>query len=640
MVPWLWFLTQTARCFIFFPEKEEKSIYDIIKAVFDRAKQELHVEPNADLNGINDLQKRKVKHCVQYRETDFNFVSRIMEQFGVYYYFKHENGKHTLVLSQKKNYPACQQSEVEFPAVVGNQTQQDHITDWDHAYEFVSGKWAHTDYNFETPLTSLDANSPKVAVDIPESAKYEVYDYPGEFELKSDSDTEARVRQEEEEVPYDVVQGSSLCATFAAGHTFKLKSHPDQNESAVKQQELKSYLITSIQHFATQPGPETGDGGATDYSNSFTCIPATVQYRPTRMTPKPLVSGIQTAVVVGPQGEEIYTDKYGRIKVCFHWDREGRQKQKSEGQKVSCWIRVAQTGAGRKWGFMSIPRIGQEVVVDFLEGDPDRPLVVGCVYNQDQMPHYDPEQEKTKTYIKTNSSKGGDGFNELMFEDKKDQERVFIHAEKNMDTRVKNDSKTAVCGNRHQIIGTEEGDGGDQRELVWKNKHLNVKQDQIEHIEGNLELMIGNGDAGGGNVDIVIEKQKTETIGTGSDLTVGGDQREKIDGSLSLTVGGDHQTKAGTKMQMESGQEIHIKSGMTLIIEAGVQLTLKGPGGFIDINPAGVTIQGMLVNINSGGAAGSGSGCNPASPADAKQAKPTKPDPAHNSTTGRKSCPN
>ncbi len=339
VVPWLWFLTQTARCFIFFPEREEKSIYDIIQAVFDRTRQELHVEPKTDLSGINDLKNRKVKHCVQYRETDFNFVSRIMEQFGVYYYFKQENGKHTLVLSQKKNYPTCEQSEVDFPAIVGSQTQEDHITDWDHSYEFVSGKWEHTDYNFETPLTSLNANSPKVAVDIPDSAKYEVYDYPGEFDLKSDSDTEARMRQEEEEVPHDVVQGSSLCATFAAGHTFKLKSHPDQDESAVKQQELKSYLITSMQHFATQPSPETGDAGATDYSNSFTCIPASVQFRPPRVTPKPLVSGIQTAVVVGPKGEEIYTDKYGRIKVCFHWDREGKKKQNKEGQNCSCWMR-------------------------------------------------------------------------------------------------------------------------------------------------------------------------------------------------------------------------------------------------------------------------------------------------------------
>ncbi len=642
MVPWLWFLTQTARCYIFFPEKEDKSIYEIIQAVFDRTKEELHVEPHHDLQGINDLKQRKVKHCVQYRETDFNFVSRIMEQYGVYYYFKHEDGKHQLVLSRKKNYPACQEKEVTYPRVVGSQTQQDHITDWEHAYEFVSGKWEHTDYYFQTPLDSLNSNSSKIAVDIPDSGKYEVYDYPGEFQLKSDSESEARIRQEEEEVPHNVVQASSLCKTFTPGHTFQLTSHPDQDENAVKQQELKSYLITSIQHFASQPGPESDDPTGSEYSNSFACVPDSIQFRPARVTPKPIVSGIQTAVVVGPKGEEIYTDKYGRIKACFHWDREGKKKQNKEGENCSCWIRVAQSVAGRKWGFMALPRIGQEVVVDFIEGDPDRPLVVGSVYNQDQMPHYDPEQEKTKTYIKTNSSKGGDGFNELMFEDKQNEERVFIHAEKNMDVRVKNDSKSRIYGDRHQIIGGE-NDGkksGDQREQVWQDKHLNVKRNQVEHIEGNMQLMIGNGGAdSGGKLDIVVEKKKTEKIGEGSDLIIEGARREKVDGTMSLTVAQDQHTQAGGAIQMEAGQEIHLKAGMKLIIEAGMQLSLVGPGGFVDIGPTGVTIQGIMVNINSGGAAGVGSPCQPDAPDEAEEAAPAEPAQAHNSTTGRKSAP-
>ena len=636
IVPWLWFLTQTARCYIFFPEREEKSVYDVIEAVFDRVREELHVDPHYDLGGIADLKSRQLKHCVQYRETDFNFVSRIMEQFGVFYYFKHEDGKHILVLSQKKNYPPCHENEVTFPKLTGSQTQQYHITDWEHAYEFVSGEWEHTDYNFETPLVSLNSSSPKIAVDIAETAKYEVYDYPGEFDTKLDSDAEARIRQEEEEGQHDVVNASSLCATFTPGHTFKLISHPDEDESAVKQQEMKSYLITSVEHFAAQPGAETGESDGSEYSNSFTCIPASLQFRPPRVTPKPVVSGIQTALVVGPKGEEIFTDQYGRIKVCFHWDREGQEKKLDKGENCSCWIRVAQSVAGRNWGFMALPRIGQEVVVDFLEGDPDRPIVVGSVYNRDQMPHYDPEQEKTKTYIKTNSSKGGDGFNELMFEDKKDAERVFIHAEKNMDCRVKGSSKTRIYGHRHQIIGTEEG--GDQRELIRQNKHLSVKKNQVEKIEGNLELMVGGGN-GGGNADILIENQRTEAIGAGSDLVIGGARREQVGQNASLEVGGDQYTKVANLSATEAGQEIHLKAGTKVVIEAGMQLTIKGSGGFVDIGPAGVTIQGTMVKINSGGAPGSGSGCRTDAPQQAKQAQPIEPDEAHNSSSGRKSCP-
>jgi type VI secretion system secreted protein VgrG len=377
------------------------------------------------------------------------------------------------------------------------------------------------------------------------------------------------------------------------------------------------------------------------YTNTFTCVPASVPYRPARITPKPVVSGIQTAVVVGPKGEEIHTDKYGRVKVHFHWDREGRKKK---DDTISIWIRTAHNIAGNKWGFMAIPRIGQEVVVEFIEGDPDRPIITGCVYNADQMPHYDLPAEKTKTYIKTNSSKGGKGHNEIMFEDKADDERLYLHAQKNMDVRVLNDSKERIYGNRHQIIGWEKDGkkGGDQREMVWQDKHLKIKRNQIEHIEGNMELLIGKGEADdGGNLDIYIEKQKTETIGGGFDLNVQGDLKEKVGGAHGLTVGGNLHQKVGGDFAVESGpaNEIHLKAGMKVIIEAGMQVSLKGPGGFINIGPSGVDIQGILVNINSGGSAGSGSGCSPASPKDAKEAAPTEPDQAHNSKSGMKSAP-
>jgi type VI secretion system secreted protein VgrG len=284
------------------------------------------------------------------------------------------------------------------------------------------------------------------------------------------------------------------------------------------------------------------------------------------------------------------------------------------------------------------------VVIDFLEGDPDRPLIVGSVYNGEQMPHYPLPDEMTKSYIKTNSSKGGEGYNELLFEDKKDEERLYMHAQKNMDVRVRNDSKTRIYGNTHEILGWEKDGqkGGDLRTMIYQDKHLNVKRHDVSHVEGNAQLMVGNGDADdGGNLDISIENQKSETIGGGSDLTVAGASRQKIGGGHSQDVGGDVHIKSGGNIAAQSGpaNEIHLKGGMKVIVEAGMQISLVGPGGFVDIGPAGVTIQGVMVKINSGGSAGSGSGCSPEAPEDAQEAAPTEPAMAWDSKSGMKSAP-
>jgi type VI secretion system secreted protein VgrG len=319
-------------------------------------------------------------------------------------------------------------------------------------------------------------------------------------------------------------------------------------------------------------------------------------------------------------------------------------------------------------------------VVSYLEGDPDRPLITGVVYNADQMPAYPLPAEKTKSWVKTNSTKGGDGFNEIRFEDKKDKEQIFMHAERNMDVRVKNDSMERIFGDRHQIIGWEKdgGKGGDQRERVYQDKHLNIKRNQVEHIEGNMQLLIGKGDASdGGNMHVVVEKNKHElieehnhlhikmndseqvdgvqslTVGGDklelvkgkNDLEVKGDRSEKVGGAQSLTVGGDQQEKVGMNHALEAGMAIHIKAGMTAVIEAGMQLSLKVGGSFIDINPTGISISGPMVLINSGGAAGSGAGSNPtepsapAAPEDPEEASPTEPTLADDSKTGKKSAP-
>jgi type VI secretion system secreted protein VgrG len=585
LVPWLWFLTKTARCYLFFPEKEDKSIFEVIEAVFDRAKSDLHVNPVSDLKGIGDLRGRKVKHCVQYRETDFNFVSRTMEQYGVFYYFRFEDGKHTLVLDMKKNYPACEEAEVKFPSVPGGQPSADHITGWDHDYRFVSGKWSHTDYNFETPSTSLKASVPKLpAVDLPQGEKYEIYDYPGEYAVQPDGETMARVRQEEEEVQHDAVSGGSTCRTFAAGYKFKLTAHPDEDSAS---EHDKSYLLTAVRHSASQASDDTTESSGASYRNYFTCIPDSIQFRPERITARPVISGVQTAVVVGPAGEEIYTDRYGRVKVQFHWDRIG-----SKNENSSCWVRVSHPWAGKQWGAVAIPRIGQEVIVDFLEGDPDQPIITGRVYNDEQMPPYLLPANMTMTGIRSRSSKGGapDNCNELRFEDKKGSEQVLLHAEKNQDIEVENDETHWVGHDRKKTIDNDETTlvKHDRTETVNNDETITVHANRTETVDKEETISIG------GNRSITVSKsetatvalQRTHTVGINETITVGAAQEITIGALQAFTVGANQMTTVGrnqsTNVRLErsvtvgSDQTTNVKGMVTTTIGKDETHIVKG----------------------------------------------------------------
>ena len=623
VVPWFWFLTQTSDCKIF----QEMTVPAIIDEV-------LGEYGFAEYTTDFQLDHKEWEYCVQYRETDFNFLSRLMEQEGITYYFRHSDGKHEMVITDHKDaYYDLPESTVDLPASTSPVAVTDHLTSWERRFKYVPGKYTQRDYNFKTPSTDLTTES-KTIVDLPSIEDFEVYDYPGEYTEPPVGSDETKLRIEAEETRFENVSASSLCKTFQVGGRFSVGEHIDSSEEGAE------VVITSIHHAGSESmSYETGANYGFDYRNSFNCIPSNCVYRPKRRTPKPVINGVQTAVVTGPSGEEIYCDEYGRVKVQFHWDRIGEYNDKS-----SCWIRTAHNVAGAQWGFVALPRIGQEVVVNFLEGDPDRPLIVAGVYNAEQMPHYSLPDEKTKTYIKTNSSKGGEGFNEIMFEDLNDEERLFLHAQKNMDTRVLNDSKSRILNDRHQIIGQEE-DGnkvGDQRERVYQDKHLNVKRHQVEHIEGDHQMMVGNGEAdSGGNLHLVLEKNKLESVGGDKHLSVTGNHAEDIGGDLGTSVGGNYNIKAGGNIAQEAGAmgEVHIKAGMKVVIEAGMQLSLVGPGGFIDIGPAGISIQGLLVNINSGGSPASGGGCSPASPDQPEEAAPAEPLQAHDSTTGHKSAP-
>jgi type VI secretion system secreted protein VgrG len=575
MVPWLWFLTRNADCRIF----QNKTIPDIITQVFS------DLGFNDFTNSLQSTYEPR-EYCVQYRESDFNFVSRLMEEYGIFYFFKHEEGRHTLVLADDStaHSPCPGQSSIRYVTSAGG-PQKDVITGWQIEQELRTGKYSLEDYNFQTPSTNLMASEPTV-YDVGGNSKFEIYDYPGEYLTKGAGESLARVRMQEEEAEHYVAHGTSQCRMFVSGCKFTLEDHPRQDMNT-------DYVLMEIQHTAvTDAFPSTRAAEGESYSNTFTCIPLSVPFRPYRVTPRPTVKGLQTAVVVGPSGEEIYSDKYGRVKVQFFWDRLGKKNENS-----SCWMRVSQPWAGKNWGAMWIPRIGQEVIVDFLEGDPDQPIITGRVYNADQMPPYPLPDKQTRSTYQSRSSKGGGSanYNEIRFEDLKGSEQIFINAEKDMDLRVENDSREYVKNNRHLIVNAS------QFELVNADKHLHVKGKRKEKIEGDMSLKVG------------------------------GDQKQQVTGNVSLQVGQSRNEKVSMLHAMEAGQTIHLKGGMTVIIEAGTQLSLIGPGGFVDIGPSGVTIQGTMVLINSGGAAGSAPGASPASPDD-----PTDPDTADDGSKGTK----
>ncbi len=555
IAPWFWLLTLESDIRIF----QSLSAPEIIEQIFTEK----------DFRDYRSALRRsygKRDYCVQYRESDFNFISRLLEEEGIFYFFEHEDGKHTLVLADdpQEHQPCPGQNSARCEISGGAWLEEeDVITGIGLVQELRPGKYTLNDWNFEAPNADLKVEAACSRRAGP--GEREVYDYPGCYAKRDRGDQLTNTRMQEEEARITTLEGSSICRAFTSGYRFDLKDYyrSDLNN--------KSYVLTSMQHQASQGGDwESTSVHESDfhYKNEFACISFDVPFRPPRVTPKPVVRGTQTAIVSGPEGEEIHTDEYGRVKVQFHWDREGQRDENS-----SCWIRVAQTWAGARWGAVVIPRIGQEVIVDFLEGDPDRPIIIGCVYHANNRPPYKLPDEKTKSTIKTYSSKGGEGFNEIRFEDKKGEEQLFIHAEKNEDIRVKNDLY----------------------EWVGRDSHLIVKRDKVELLERDKHL------------------------------TVRGDQNEKVDGTISIEAAVDMQEKVGKNCALEAGAEIHLKAGMNLIIEAGMQLTLKAGGGFIVIDPSGVTIQGTLVMINSGGAPGQGSGCSPAPPIDALEADTAKP---------------
>ncbi|MCU7920860.1 MAG: type VI secretion system tip protein VgrG [Candidatus Thiodiazotropha sp. (ex Dulcina madagascariensis)] len=531
--PWLWLLTRTSDCRIF----QYKTVPDIIKAVFRD-------------NGFTDFEDRlssayrEWEYCVQYRETDFNFVSRLMEQEGIYYYFKHVAGKHMLILCDDYSSHSVLEAYSEIPYLPPTEAGSSRWTDYIHSWKFTKsvqpGRYAHTDYDFKKPKSDLSANAP-----LPRShpyADFEIFDYPGEYEKTPDGETYARNRIEEIQSGYELLEGKGNARGVTTGGLFTLTEHPrgDQN---------KEYLITAAMHYlhsdAFESVPEIAEGPV--YACEFSCSDSKDSYRPARITPKPMVQGPQTAVVVGKSGEEIHTDEYGRVKLQFHWDRYG-----SNDENSSCWVRVAQVWAGKNWGAMHIPRIGQEVIVDFLEGDPDRPIITGRVYNADQMPPYDLPANMTQSGIKSRSTKGGNTntFNEIRFEDKKGSEELYIHAEKNHKNITESSRTEQVGYNRSLTVGH------DKTETVNNDKTINIVKNHTETIGLNMSHTVGV------NQTETIGSNKSETVGINSAETVGAAKELTIGGLYQVTVGGAmNETVAGAKAEEVGGVKLETVGG-------------------------------------------------------------------------------
>lgn len=607
IVPWLWFLSRTADCRIFHSAMteppDEMTVPGIIKKVF---KDHGFDDVSPSLTGSY----RKLDHCVQYRETDFNFVSRLMEQEGIYYFFEHvdegSTTKHKLKLvdamgthSEYTGYETLNyRTSADTSDVRGN------ILTWSRMKQVQPGAFKVNDFDFKRPKTSLLGGGTKDRSH--GNASFEIYDFAANYadeEAGDYGDKYGKLRVEELQAQHDIIVGQSDCPGIVCGSKFTLAGHPRDDEKG-------SYLIVGVSYRCTAEAYKTSgsaQGGQAEkrFVCDFTAIPADGVFRPARTTQKPRIQGPQTAIVVGKAGEEILTDEFGRIKVQFHWDRYS-----PANENTPCWVRVAQSWAGKNWGSIFIPRIGQEVIVEFLDGNPDRPIVTGAVYNGESKPPYTLPDNATRSTIKTNSSKGGQGFNELRFEDKKGSEQIFVHAEKDHDLRIKNISKEYIGKDRHLHVVAN------QYEMVDKDKHTHIKGDNLQKVDGTIGRTVGKDEISkiSGNKHVAITGDYVIKADGNLHEQVTGNHHEKTTGDIRLTATGNADIKSTAGAALQSDGNVHVK-GMVVVIEGAVQLSLKAGASFIDIGPAGISISGQpLVNINSGGSAASGNGAQAASP--------------------------
>jgi type VI secretion system secreted protein VgrG len=454
ITPWLWFLSLTRDYRIF----QNETVFGILDIIFT----EFGFHGDYDNRCIDQHLYEKREFCVMYGETYLQFVSRLLEDEGIFYFFEHEAGRHTLVLANAPSLVTdCPGGALVPMASTDMKEQPSHITLLQHQDQVIPGTVTYRDYNPLDPRLNLTSTEG--------SGAGEYFEYPGgQFSIE-EGDRFAKLTLEEIESAYRRVYGAGTCRGFTAGHRFVLAGHASRELNT-------SWTLLQVAHTGHNGDMDSSDT-TFDYHNNFVALPHATPYRPPSITPRPRVRGAQTAIVTGKQDEEIWPDSFGRVKVKFHWDRRAQLDENS-----SCWIRVAQQWAGKNWGSIAIPRIGQEVIVDFLEGDPDQPIIIGSVYNAVHMPPYDLPDNKTQSGIRSRSSRGAtaSNFNELRFEDQKGKEQVFLQAERSLRVRVKGSEGHSVGGGRSLSVGGKQS--------------TKVKKDfEVEVAEGKYDIAVQEG---------------------------------------------------------------------------------------------------------------------------------------------------
>ncbi len=541
--PWLWELTLVKDNKIF----QNKSVVDIITAIFNDA-------------GYSDFSFKTTGsyseriYCVQYNETSFNFVSRLMEEEGIFYFFEHDDDKHTLILGDDtevyKSCPGLKEATMKDTSLWNDE----RVITFLFEKQITTNQFAAEDYNFETPKVDLFTTTSAGS-----GNSYKVYEYPGIYAEASEGEAIIKKRLEENELPATVIKGESYCRAFVAGYKFELTGHDRSDIN--KEYVLKKILINADQE---------------KYINTFHAFPSDVQYRPPRISRRPKIYGTQTALVVGKSGEEIWTDEYGRIKVQFYWDRDGQKNENS-----SCWIRVAQFWASKSWGAMFIPRIGNEVVISFLEGNPDKPLVTGSVYNADQTIPYSQPSEKNKSTILSRSTKDGSAGNEIRYDDTKGSEEFFMHAQKDMNVVVENERTTTINDSNETLTVKK----GDRTIKVETGK-------EVHEVKGTREVTVT------GDETHTDKANFTHEVKGNYSLSVDGNLSIKVKGSISIKSDMDISEKAGTSISNEAGTSFSNKAGTTMDNKASISMTNDGGATLTDKASAMVELKGGIVKIN------------------------------------------
>jgi type VI secretion system secreted protein VgrG len=578
--PWLWHLTLGADCRIF----QDKTVLQVIEAVFAD-----YSSANVDATKLSGALRPR-PYCVQYRESDFNFVSRLMEEEGIWYYFNHVDGQHTLVLCNSASaHPALPEGKLAWSHLAAaEQPHGDIITQWRYKQQLRPLKFTHDDYDHEAPASAL-LKTDQRTIGYPKPGDLEIYDWPGTYAFPGDGKNasqgaaQAKLAVNRFETGHLVANAETPCRSIAAGRTFSFVDHP---------RHAGAYLVTGVV-FEIDLGDEEAMQASRGFGFSarMQLVPQAAPFTNEALTPKPIVRGPQTAVVVGPAGDEIHVDRLGRVKVHFRWDRVG-----SKNEQDTCFIRVATPWASKAYGMISHPRIGDEVVVSFLEGNPDRPLITGSVYNGDNKPPYELPPQATVSGVRSRSSKGGaaSNFNELRFDDKKGSEYVWLQGEKDFHRFVKNDATDEVVRNNQVEIGKNHtASVGEAYDLkIGKTAQLEVGTDASVKVLGDMKM---------------------EVVGA-TGLKVGSGLDIKCNAAIAVASGAAMDVDAGGSLTVSSAGAVHIKATSGVVIDGGMSLTIKVGGTFIVLDPSGVSIVGPIVKNNSGGSPGSAASATKANP--------------------------